>query len=230
MDHTAHDWTERLSALLDGDLPPAQRAELEAHLAGCAGCRAALEELRAIVAAAPGYQGRAPEGDLWPAIAAAIDQRREASLPARPTPRARRFSLAQLLAASIAFLVIGGGSAWLMLRGAEPAPVVATAPAVTAGPATVTPVGLSPRADSAFDGAIADLERVLAEGRGRLDTATVRVIEENLTIIDRAIAEARAAIARDPAAAYLRGAVAANLRLKFDLLRRASAAITAAES
>jgi len=85
------------------------------------------------------------------------------------------------------------------------------------------------QADSAYDLAVADLQQVLAEGRGRLDTATVRVIEDNLAIIDRAIAEARAAIERDPANAFLKNAMAANMRRKLDLLHRASDAIAATE-
>jgi hypothetical protein len=56
----------------------------------------------------------------------------------------------------------------------------------------------------------------------------VRVVEQNLEVIDRAIAEARAAIAADPANAYLNGQVAANMRRKLDLLRRTAAAIEAA--
>lgn len=49
MDEQMHNWDERreqLSALLDGALPAAERAQLEAHLAGCAACRAELESLR----------------------------------------------------------------------------------------------------------------------------------------------------------------------------------------
>lgn len=38
----------RLHALLDGELQGSERSEAEAHLAGCADCRAALEEARAL--------------------------------------------------------------------------------------------------------------------------------------------------------------------------------------
>jgi hypothetical protein len=40
---------ERLSALLDGELPDAERARVERHLSSCAACRAELEELRRTV-------------------------------------------------------------------------------------------------------------------------------------------------------------------------------------
>ncbi len=41
---------EELTALLDGALEPARRAEVEAHLAGCAGCRAGRDSLAAALA------------------------------------------------------------------------------------------------------------------------------------------------------------------------------------
>lgn len=37
-------WQDVLSSALDGELAPAERAELDAHLAGCEGCRGWLEQ------------------------------------------------------------------------------------------------------------------------------------------------------------------------------------------
>ena len=220
-------WTERLSPYLDGELTDVERVALEGHLAECAACRAALDDITRIVSLAPAYQGSAPARDLWPEIAAGIDRSREIAFPpAKPAAHPRRqFSLGHLLAASVAFAVIGAGAAWL--AGREPASLAAGSPAVE--PAVVA-VSASAKADAAYDQAVLDLASVLAQGRGRLDTATVRVIEDNLAIIDRAIAEARAAIAKDPANGYLNSQVAANKRRKLDLLRRAADAVTASAS
>lgn len=228
-DTTQHDWSERLSAFLDGDLSAEEMAATEAHLRECVGCRAVLTDLQALVASAPGYAGRAPDRDLWPGIARAIDASRLVPLPARRATRTHRFSLPQLIAASVAFAVLGGGSAWLMLRADRPASSVASVTVPSPGGMILTRASKAAQADSAYDLAVADLQQVLAEGRGRLDTATVRVIEDNLAIIDRAIAEARAAIERDPANAFLKNAMAANMRRKLDLLHRASDAIAATE-
>jgi anti-sigma factor RsiW len=52
MSEHQQDWEtqrERLSAFLDGELPTAERAALEAHLTGCARCAAELGELRQVV-------------------------------------------------------------------------------------------------------------------------------------------------------------------------------------
>jgi anti-sigma factor RsiW len=215
-------WITKLSLYLDGELEADTRAAVDRHLAECAACRAALDDLRAIVAAAPGYQGAPPARDLWPAIASGIARRKEVRFPTRRDRGSRRFTWGQLAAASVAAAALGLGAAWVALGGgaASTSPGAgASAPA----PVTTRPVKLRP--DQAYDQAVADLERVLAEGRGRLDSATVRVIEENLQIIDRAIAEAEAAIAADPGNAYLESWIAANMRRKLDLLRRAASAI-----
>jgi hypothetical protein len=76
-----------------------------------------------------------------------------------------------------------------------------------------------------YDLAIADLERVLAEHRSELDTTTVRVLEKNLALIDAAIADARRALAADPASPYLNGYLASTMKRKVELLRRLTAAL-----
>lgn len=40
--------SENLSAYLDGELPPGERSGVEEHLAGCAECRAGLEQLKGV--------------------------------------------------------------------------------------------------------------------------------------------------------------------------------------
>jgi hypothetical protein len=137
------------------------------------------------------------------------------------------FSLPQLLAAGIALMVLSGGSVWLLHPGAAPGgPAVAAVPA-PGGPVVAT-ASWQRRAAPGYDAAVADLERVLAEGRGRLDTATVRVLEQNIQVIDRAIDQARRAVAADTANAYLNSHLAETMRQKLDLLRQAASLVSAA--
>jgi hypothetical protein len=68
---------------------------------------------------------------------------------------------------------------------------------------------------------IARLRRIIDERRAMLDTATVGVIERNLAIIDQAIRESRAAVARDPASALLNEQLNNALEQKVELLRAA---------
>jgi hypothetical protein len=80
-------------------------------------------------------------------------------------------------------------------------------------------------AESQYESAVADLEKLLADGRDKLDTATVRVLEESLGKIDTAIAEARAAIERDSSNAFLNRQLAASMRKKLNLLRAVASAL-----
>jgi hypothetical protein len=67
------------------------------------------------------------------------------------------------------------------------------------------------------------LEAQLRAGQGKLDSMTVRVVEEKLRLIDRAIHEAERALAADPANAYLTGHLTDTRMRKLDLLRQAAA-------
>jgi hypothetical protein len=87
----------------------------------------------------------------------------------------------------------------------------------------VETVGL---ADAQYDAAVADLEKALKAGRGRLDPSTVAVVEHNLQIIDQAINQAREALIGDPANSYLSSHLVEARRRKLDLLRRAAALTT----
>jgi Putative zinc-finger len=231
-------WTDRLSEYLDDELPPADRAALEAHVRHCVACGAVLADLKRIIARAQSLEDRAPERDLWPGIAARIGASLTAGNPDEVTPldtarRRRRwsFSLPQLAAAGIALMALSGGAAWLLHPGATPPAAVATRPA--AAPA-LSPTG-SPRvaltssrraAGQSYDAAVADLEGVLTAGRGRLDTTTVRVIERNLATIDSAIAQAQRAVAADSANVYLNSHLAETMRRKLELLRQAAALVS----
>jgi len=81
--------------------------------------------------------------------------------------------------------------------------------------------------EETLDARVAELQKALDQGRGRLDSNTVRVIEKNLDIIDAAIGEARRALAADPANQYLNVHLADTMRRKLELLRQASALVNA---
>jgi hypothetical protein len=215
-------WTDRLSEYLDGELKGSERAFLEAHLERCEDCQETLAGLRRVVMRARSLEDRPPATDLWAGVAERI------GAPARPTPVATRrrftFSAPQLLAAGIALAVLSASGAWML----HP-----TVPTVTLQPTPGAPEGLTvtqaaaPNAVQSYDAAVDDLERVLQQGRGRLDTATVRVLEQNLALIDRAIADARRAVAADSANLYLNTHLAETMRRKVDLLRQAAALVAA---
>ena len=73
--------------------------------------------------------------------------------------------------------------------------------------------------DGALGNEITTLEALLNERRGDLDAATVKTVEDNLAIIDAAVAQARAALARDPASGFLTQRLESTLHKKVELLR-----------
>ena len=79
------------------------------------------------------------------------------------------------------------------------------------------------RARTTTDAAVSELEEALARNQGQLDTATVRVLRQNLAVIDRAIGQAQRALKRDPGSSYLNLHLANTMRQKIELLRRANA-------
>ncbi|HJR59358.1 MAG TPA: zf-HC2 domain-containing protein [Vicinamibacterales bacterium] len=212
MSNTHDDFTDRLSEYLDGDLSDADHAAVDSHLAVCTACRTVLDDLRAIAGAAGRLPVTAPDRELWAGVAARIGR----------TPR-RRFSFTapQLVAASITLMLLSGGLVYVTRPDAGRAGTSGAVPA--ASDRGMVPVSL---ADPQYDGAVADLERTLEQGRDRLDAETVRVLEQNLAAIDQAILQCRRALEADPANAYLNNHLVSARQQKLALLRRATALTT----
>lgn len=176
----------------------------------------------------------APARDAWPAIRARIEAARVVPMGVPAIPLRNRTSARWRIAAAAAVLVVGSSATTvLVLRSKADAPVAATAPAGDAkaapaanpgvalpGAGTARPVVLNIWAD--YDAASADLEQVLQARRSRLSPATVQAVEQSLRTIDRAIGEARAALAKDPASRDLMDLLDSVYRQKLDLLRRAN--------
>jgi hypothetical protein len=137
-------WSEKLHDYADGALAPADAAALEAHVAGCADCRRALESLRALRTATSALDRElAPERDLWPEIRAQMEPGAPAALGAAKafpnlsaagTPRSTlQWFVPLAVAASVALLFA----------------VVQRAPVMRAGPSwTVASVEGAPRVGS----------------------------------------------------------------------------------
>jgi len=219
--------TDRLSEYLDEELAADERRAVEAHLAACADCAAVLADLRQVVARAKQIEPRPPQADLWPGVVRRID---------RPTLRRFAVTWPQALAASLVVALLSGAIVWQAAnraaRGSRSSEIAATTTVHTQGDATAARrdaaadgpnVATVSYADVQYDAAVADLEKALTEGRGRLDRSTISIVEHNLQIIDQAIDQARQALEADPANSYLSSHLVEARRRKLDLLRRATA-------
>jgi hypothetical protein len=169
------------------------------------------EQLDELTAALP--REIAPPPELWGAIRAELAAR---STDARRWDRWRLAAAALLIAASSSLLTV------VALRGRDRARAMAVAP--VARPASVAS-GLPAQLASAEQGYLRStmaLRRTLDERRDSLAPSTVATVERSLRIADSAIAEARAALERDPSNAMLAALFTSNYERKIDVLRRAT--------
>ena len=73
-----------------------------------------------------------------------------------------------------------------------------------------------------YDREIVKLRAIVRERRSQLDPATVAVLEQSIAVIDSAIAQSRAALAREPASGFLVTRLNHSLEKKVELLRTAA--------
>ncbi len=190
-----------LDDYVDGTLAEGEFQEVELHLASCEECRKAERGLRRILAEAAALPRQAsPERDLWPGIAERL----------QPPARA---SWTLLAAAAAVVLALAG--AFFLRDGSAP----------LAGPRTV-PVAVTSEspalaeAESDYVRASEALLAALHERRESFSPETIASVEKNLEVIDRALAEVREALRRDPENPELTRMLAATHRRKVDVLRR----------
>jgi hypothetical protein len=102
----------------------------------------------------------------------------------------------------------------------QPAP--AATPAATRPAAARLASATPSTVEATYDAEILRLRAIVNARRTQLDTATIAVIEKNLKVIDDAIAQCKAALARDPASRYLMESLNQSLDIKVQLLRTAA--------
>jgi hypothetical protein len=212
---TCPDWEAQLNEYVDGALAAAERAALEHHLAGCAGCRAAVAELRALVAGARALPKVVkPERELWAGIETRIVRRATGSVQ-RSWWRERAFWRGAAAAAAVLLTAFG----LYRLTARPPDGPVGGGGGESAGWVAI---------EADYERATEELTRALEAQRGWLRPETVEVIERNLRIIDAAIRESGAALVGNPNSAELRQLFSAAYRQKVELLRWATRVATPA--
>lgn len=231
---TCDDFEAALPAWLDGTLTSEDHATVEAHRDGCARCAALVADLHQLMSDARALPELTPSRDLWPDIAARIAPRviewpagtstdapmgpRDA-LPARGgAPSWRRW------AAAAALVVVSVGGTYLAMQ--SPVTSRSGGRLVVEGPGQPRPprpIAVShPSASETLSGELEELERALAQREPELDPKTAAVIRRSLATIDRAIADARAALDADSSNVLLDRQLTRVLGKKVELMRRAA--------
>lgn len=161
-----------------------------------------------------------PERDPWPRIRAELDAERLREFPsrigsagARTGRRSVTLGIRGIAAAAAAVVLVTATITW-QLRGPS-------VPTPDAPPANASaPAGLVSFAS--YESAAEELTALLEQRSARLDPATLEVLERTIRTIDEALAEARAALEKDPESSRARGFVETVWRQKLDFLRRAN--------
>ena len=191
-----------------------------------------------------------PPVDQWPGIRARIDEARVVPIhpnatPGSNEPAVARTATRRYIAVAAAVLVIAGAA--YLSRGSfnetETPQLAATvaAPLVVAPPTAGLPAntgnkqivrsrtvsghraGDATHVMSAFDAyedAARDLSSSLNARRSQLDPKTLAVLDTCMKQIDNAIAEARAALGRNPGSEIVTDFLRSSYRQKLDLLKR----------
>jgi anti-sigma factor RsiW len=218
---TLHLTEEQLNDLADGTLIAGEVAAAESHLAACAVCRtelSALQQMLAEVHALP--RGVPPQRDLLPEIHGQLDREPVRTMPARWRVQTI-WSARYALATAAVLLIIATAVFTRLLIDRTPDTTVATP--VTAPATTVGAQLVSNRAtvlEQKYQTAITELQALIDAQRTSLSPTTIRLLEENLRLIDIAIRESRAALHQDPQNELINEALWSAYERKLELLRR----------
>jgi hypothetical protein len=209
---------------LERALDAANVAAVRLHLATCERCASLVRDLDDIRARAAELPLLTPSRDLWPDIAArlsapvvSLDERR-----ARMAIRRRHWlvngaAAAALVLATATATVTGIRMKDRWDRIAQKPDATPVAPTVNVTP--VIPVAEKLPASVTYEREIDGLRTIVRDRRSQLDPKTLAVIEKNLSVIDSAIAESRAALLKDSTSAFLVDQLDQALDTKLTLLR-----------
>jgi anti-sigma factor RsiW len=205
--------TDRCDRYLDGRLDVSEADALRAHVAGCRSCADELEfirELRVQVAALP--RSLDPPHDLWPGVATLI---------ADATVVRGRFVRRMLMAAAAATLVAGSVVTSYYVGRQVAVTKVVQAPTPDPGLSEILLVSLAGLGVDDYGATRAALLDALEARQHELSPETMRVVRENLLVIDRAMDSIATALGEDPENQALMRQLAGTYRRQVDLLQRA---------
>jgi len=207
-------YDEQLGDFVDGTLAAAALPEVEAHLATCARCRAVVADFRTMRSMTLALEPHLPPPHVWAKLSSKIE-----AAPARWAFLPRTGFAWQPLAATAMAVVLTTGLWWVGGRLALGAPGrVAAGPASAAQTAAV----LNPElqvAEQHLTTAITGLEQITNTQRTALDPETADVLQVNLSLIDNAIGESRAALKTEPENDLAQESLFEALRSKLALLQ-----------
>lgn len=216
----ANERNEKLNDYLDGVLSAEEVRAVEAELERDPAFRAEEQALRAMLAEAARLpKGVAPKRDLWPDIEARLSERAPASRSRSVYTTVYRGLVA--MAAAVLIFVAG---MWYARNGMPEvhAPGVAENSANDLQPPTQVELAGYQEIAREYAGVRASLREALDKARPNLAPETVKVVDDSLATIDRAIDEIETALANDPGNPTLIRSLVAVYDQEVGLLRQMS--------
>ena len=212
------EFSAKLDDFVDGALPERERAAVARHRDRCPACRAAEARLALLVARAASLpRGIEPGRDLWPGIVARIEKRNVLRGVFGGAGRLRWPRLGALAAAAAALVVVSSVVTAVLVARRAPSP----APSGVSAGVTTASLQLA-QVRGTYEAARAQLLAALAARRGSLSPATLKVVKDNLAIIDTAVHNMEQALARDPGNRELPALLVTAYQQEIDLLQRAT--------
>jgi hypothetical protein len=232
IDMTCDELLEHASDIADGSVPPRLAADVDAHLAGCARCRALVADLRLIRQTAATLDRRVPPPRLWARISARLSAEAGAG-PRTVAPPGRAHHAAPawawMAAAAVLVVLVGGGIVYMTRSMRQ-----AGGQAASAGGGTAAPAGASNASSTAlvetidaelrlaadhYEKAIAGLEQVASQSDSPLDPELTSMLRKNLEVIDQAISDSRTALRAQPDSRVAQESLFEAFRRKIALLQ-----------
>lgn len=202
---------------VDDALGRAERAEVEQHLAGCAACRQAVDELRDLRRRTASLAPMQPPARAWRRIAREIERGTDLS-SARLQPsggrsaRASRYAIGLAAAAVLVLITIVG----LRLATTGRGGTATTAAVPPDAQAIASELAL---AEEHYQKAISGLEQIANAEKGALDPRTAATLQKNLAVIDQAISESRTALKTQPNSEPAQQSLLESFKTKMALLQ-----------
>jgi Putative zinc-finger len=210
---TCQDYEIALGDYVDGTLDERSRAELETHLASCERCRSVVADLGVIRRAALALEPELPPPYVWTKLSAAFEAEHFSTF--------HRWGFTwQTLAASLVTITLIASLSWIG-KGLTPINPPSGRVAIAA-PNQAEPTSVKQQFDFAemqYTSAIAGLESITKSEQSALDMETADVLQANLTVIDGAITESRAALQTEPDNPAAQESLFDALRSKLELLQ-----------
>src|SRR5262245_61754595 len=212
---------------VDEMLGAAERAEVESHLASCGECRALVADLREIHRVAGSLDLREPPVRAWGRIERAI--RLEGEHSAEQASRVQGLLRSKAMwtwmaAAAVLVLAVTAG-----LRYTPRPSTTGTATSQSSAQDSATSAQASGdaaqveaelrQAAEHYENAIKGLEQIANAEQGELDPRTAATLQKNLSVIDQAISESRAALRSEPTSEPAQQSLIDSFKTKMALLQ-----------